>query len=550
MRNLCVGTVLSFCCVTTFAVATELVTVAEESGFTRTSLYADVVEFVEETARRSDSIRLGQLGRTAEGRVIPLVIVSEDGIATPHEARLLDLPSVLIIANIHAGEIEGKEALQMFLRDVVEGKVDELLTNQLLLVVPIFNADGNDKLGDNRGDNGPELAGIRYNGQNLDLNRDFVKLETPEVNGLMRLIRDWEPVLFVDMHTTNGSYHREPVTYTTMAGENSSDRLKDYMWQQFFPAVAVTLKTKYGYDSLPYGNFNNRAEPEEGWSNHAFAARYSTNAIGLRNIFTVLDENYSHADFKTRVLSSYGFVHSILEYTQNHIEEMAKIVREESLQTRSGFREQGWVTEFTVAKLKDITIKSYEFEIEQIPESERHKYPWARDGVLVKRTETLRDYTVPYFNRTVPTVRLDLPEAYVIPAVHKKVIKKLGAHGIIVDCLEDDLTATVEQYQIEKLEPANRPNQGHVTLAVEGKYEKKELTLAAGSYVVSMRQPLARMIPVLLEPSSADSLLRWGFFSSSGVPQWSRRFIPYPVVRLASIPPGTSLEVRKIGDRP
>ncbi len=528
---------------TASAIDSDLKTRAERSGFLETSLYAEVIDFVNQAASRSPKLRVAILGTSAGGLELPLVVVSTQGIATPAEAQLYDLPAVLLAANIHAGEIEGKEALQMLLRDIVEGSLDDELQNQVLLVLPIFNADGNDKLGNNRRDDGPELAGIRYNDQNLDLNRDFLKLDTPEVQALIQLIRDWDPVLYVDMHTTNGSLHREPVTYTTMANENCSEKLKDYMWQKFFPGVSDTMKESYGYDSIPYGNFNDRTQPKLGWSNHAFEARYSTNYVGLRNIFTVLDENYSHADFKTRVLASHAFIRSIVEYTHEHIGEMQQLLRDEAIHTREAFAGQGWVTAFNVEKLLDITIKSYEFEVKKIPENELDKYPPWLNGVLVEKTDVLTDYTVPYFNRTVATITADLPEAYVIPQACKRTIENFEAHGIIMERLEEAVSAAVQRFQIEALKTSERPNQGRVTLDITGSWKAEETTLEAGAYIVSLHQPLARLIPALLEPEASDSLVRWGFFTSWIVPQWSREFNPYPVLRLPEIPEGVQLKL-------
>jgi hypothetical protein len=516
----------------------DLVTVAESSDFTRTSLYAEVVDFVTAAAAASEKIRVAELGTSAGGLSIPLVVVSNRGLATAREARLYGLPRVLIIANIHAGEVEGKEALLMLLRDVVEGRLDGELDNQVLLLVPIFNPDGNDALGDNRRDNGPELAGIRFNAQNLDLNRDFIKLETSEVRALVRLIQLWEPVLFVDMHTTNGSYHREPVTYTTAVHANTSERLQDYMWQQLFPAVSTTLAQEWGWDSVPYGNFEDRTEPDKGWRNHAFAARYSTNYAGLRNIFTILDENYSHADYKTRVLSSHALVRSILSYTHRHIAEMQELVNQEAIRTREGFQERGWVSEYQVAKLMDVTIKSYVFEVEAIPEDELEKYPAWLDGVLVKPTDRHQDYTVPYFSRAVATTTSELPAAYLIPAIHRAAINNLADHGIVMEELGEATAVAVERFHVDALEPADRPNQGHVTLAISGSWKAEQTTVPAGTVLVPLRQPLARLIPALLEPEAADSLATWGVFTSWIVPQWRRDLNPYPVLRLPEIPPG------------
>jgi len=521
-----------------------LMTRPERTGYTQTSLYADVVDFVAAVAAGSDRIRACELGQSAGGRSIPLLVVSERGIVSPEEARLFGLPVVLIHGNIHAGEVEGKEALLMLLRDVVEGELDGLLANQVLLLAPIFNVDGNDKLGDNRRDHGPELAGIRYNEQNLDLNRDYLKLDTPEVSALVRLIRSWEPVLYVDMHTTNGSYHSEPVTYTTLANENGSEVLKDYMWQRFFPAVSTTLRERYGFESVPYGNWEDRADPSKGWSNHAFEARYSTNYVGLRNIFTVLDENYSHADFKTRVLSSHAFIRSIVDYTHEHIGEMQQILRSETVRTREVFRDRGWVTAYDVGTLQDVTVKSYEFEVKQIPEDELDDHPPWLNGVLVSRTDRLRDYTVPYFNRAVPTETVGLPEAYLLPAAHTEAIENLSTHGIQMEQLLEPIEATVERFLIEGVVPAKRPNQGRIPIDIEGSWTSERATLQAGAYLVPLRQPLARLIPVLLEPEGADSLARWGFFTSWIVPQWGRAFNPYPVLRVPEVPGGAATRLR------
>lgn len=543
MRKTAIAFALAICVLST-PVQAELVTVPERTNYAETSLYADVVAFVDEAVAKSVKLRAGRLGTTAEGREIPLVIASDEGLATPEEARAYGLPTILIIANIHAGEIEGKEALQMILRDIVKGEIDQELSNQVVLLVPIFNADGNDKLGDNRGDDGPELAGIRYNGQNLDLNRDFVKLDTPEVMGLIGLIRDWDPVLFVDMHTTNGSYHQEPVTYTTMANENASDKLKAYMWDKMFPTVAETLRNDYGYESLPYGNFEDRADPTKGWRNHAFEARYSTNYVGLRNILTILDENYSHADFKTRVLSSHAFVRSILSFTHENVDEMADLVKSESIKTRETLQQNGWVTAFDVENLHDITIKSYEFKVEKIPEAELSKYPPWYNGVRVSPTEVLKDYTVPYYNRTVPTSRMELPEAYVIPSSAAQVIANLETHGIVMERLATSAKMPVEQYRIDSLTPSPRPSQGHIPVEIEGSWEATETELPAGSVIVPLRQPLARLVPVLLEPSSDDSLIRWGFLTSWIVPQWRRTFNPYPVLRLPELPENLDTDLK------
>jgi len=188
--------------------AAEPVTVVEATDYTRTSLYREVLDFLQQVERTSSVMAIAPLATSTEGRMVPLVILSKERVRTPNELRATGKPAVLVMANIHAGEVEGKEASQMLIREVANGRLAGLLDHQVILVIPIFNVDGNDKLGKNRHDKGPELAGVRYNGQYLDLNRDYTKLESPEVSALVRLFNTWDPALVVDMHTTNGSYHR------------------------------------------------------------------------------------------------------------------------------------------------------------------------------------------------------------------------------------------------------------------------------------------------------------------------------------------------------
>lgn len=518
----------------------QALTTAESSGFTRTTLYDDVINFLFSMQEKSNTINVLELTRSTEGRMIPLVVISEEGIKSARDLRILQKPAVLINANIHAGEVEGKEASLMLIRDFANHKCDDLLKNQVILIIPIFNPDGNEKLGKNRRDNGPEQAGIRANGQNLDLNRDFLKLESPEVRALVKCFDEWDPVLFADLHTTNGSYHREPVTYMALNNPNTAEPLRNYMWDKLFPAVAGILKQKYGYDSLPYGNFMDRANPEKGWRNHAFEARYSTNYAGLRNMFTILDENYSHADFKTRVLACFGFVKAILEYTNLNISEMQKMLREANLKTAKNYHREKFAVEYKNEKLTDITIKSYEFIKEKIKPEDRKKYPPWYGEYIVKPTKKHKDYTAPYFTKAVPTKEIELPAAYILSPAHENIVKKLRDHGIAVEKVRKEAKVKAEKFVIEELKLANRLYQGHVFVTLKGQYKEEDITIHQGSYYISMQQPLARVIAMLLEPECTDSLAAWGFFNREMARQWSSRFGEYPVYRLHNL---TGLEL-------
>lgn len=516
--------------------AGDILTVAESSNYIKTSLYDDVMSFLYQVQKKSDLIKILPLTTSSEGRLIPLVVLSKGKVSRPADLRMVGKSAVLIMANIHAGEVEGKEASLMLIRDIALGKLSNLLDSQVLLFVPIFNADGNDKLGHNRRDLGPELAGVRFNGQNLDLNRDYLKLESPEVRALVIIFNTWDPVLVVDMHTTNGSYHQEPVTYSTLLNPNSADKLRGYMWQKLFPPVARMLKSVYGFDSLPYGSFVDREFPEKGWTSDALEARYGSNYVGLRNRFSILNENYSYADFKTRVLSSLAFITSILDFTGKNIQSMAALVRQIDLETASTFAQGEFVFEFKLEKLFELTVKSYEFVKETIKPEDRAKYPpWVGDFIM-KKTDVLKDYRMPYLSLAVPTRVLPQPAGYILAPFQSEALENLRRHGIRVERILEGFRSEAEIFKIEKLEIDKTIFQGHVQNIIKGNYEKAAVDIPAGSYYVSMEQPLARLIPVLLEPESVDSLAAWGFFNRIIVQQWSNQPGPYPVWRLAQKP--------------
>ncbi|MCX6557504.1 MAG: M14 family metallopeptidase, partial [Candidatus Aminicenantes bacterium] len=493
--------------------AQDILTVAESSHYTKTSLYDDVMSFLYQVQKKSDVIKILTLTTSSEGRLIPLVVLSKEKVGRPADLQTAGKPAMLIMANIHAGEVEGKEASLMLIRDVALGRLSGLLDHQVLLFIPIFNADGNDKLGHNRRDLGPELAGVRFNGQNLDLNRDYLKLESPEVRALVDVFNSWVPLLVVDMHTTNGSFHREPVTYSTLVNPNCSEKLQQFMWQKFFPPVARMLKSTYGYDSVPYGNFVDREFPEKGWENDSLEARFGSNYVGLRNRFSILDENYAYADFETRVQSSLAFITAILDFTAKNGKTMAELIRQVDLETIRSYGGAEFVLEFKAEKLFELTVKSYEFVKEIIKPEERDKYPsWVGDFIM-KKTDTPHDYRLPYLALAAPCRSLKLPAGYVLLPQQPEVLLNLKRHGIRVERILEGFKAEAESFKISAVELDKTIFQGHVLNTIKGQYEKAIVDIPAGAYYVSLEQPLARLVPVLLEPESSDSLAAWGFFN-------------------------------------
>ena len=518
----------------------ELLTVPEKTNYQRTSTYQEVIDFVNALKERHpEKMKIEFIGITTEGRKIPMIILSKHGIFKPLESRLLNKPPVLIMANIHAGEVEGKESTQMLIREILENNREDLLEKQTVLIIPIFNCDGNEKMSPkNRRDNGPELAGERKNGQGYDLNRDYVKVESFEVRALItNVFNFWDPVLFVDMHTTNGSLHQEPVTYAPNIAPEGDQILTDYMWEKALPEIDKTLLKKYKVESIPYGNFIKRDDPVKGWRNRAIEARFGTSYYGLRNRFSILDENYSRADFRTRIKGAFSFIRAILEYTNKHMDEMCNLIREADLRAIKEVKNSEFPIRFKLTKTYDFLIKSYIFKKRKILESERERYPksWYGD-YLVEKTDKKKNYCTTLYASFKPYKKVKLTEGYIMLPSERQVAMHLKLHGINVQVIGKSFKGKVKLYKVIKIESLKSPYQGHF-LHTNIDYEEveKEVDVPKGSFFITLTQPLSRLVAYLLEPQSRDGYVAWNFFDRIMVNQW-RGYSIYPVYKVLKTP--------------
>jgi hypothetical protein len=514
------------------AAAEAPLTTAEASGYTATSTYAEVVAFVRELQRRSSRIRVETLATSAEGRPIPLLVIGSPVPASPLELRHDRRAAVYFQANIHAGEVEGKEAALMVARDLLDGEASKYLERLVVLIAPIFNPDGNDRISPtNRPtQNGPAAGvGVRFNGQKLDLNRDGIKLESPEVRGLVQsVLSRWDPVFFLDSHTHNGSYHQEPVTWVWGLNPNGDAAIFSYMAETVWPAIEKKMRTDFGTLTIPHGDFLDPKEPAKGWVPLGPEPRYLSNYVGLRNRLAVLDEQYPYVDFATRVSGARHLMLAFLDFLYGHRDEVVELVAQADLRTvrRGGNPGDGDV--FVIATQPErikrpLTIQGYEMEVTDTG----GRYP------QVRPTEVLRTYRdVPYLARYAPTRTVRLPRGYLISPADPAVIARIRDHGIVVERLVAPATLQVEAFSVSKLAGSPFSDQGHFTSTVEGTYVAKEVTFPAGSYYVGMAQPLANVAAQLLEPESPDGLVTWNFLDRYLAFQWIPQPMESPVYKL------------------
>jgi len=506
-------------------------TVAESSNYKATSRYDDVRAFIDSLQKKTSLFRVETLCKSTEGRDVPLLVIGNPVPSSPLDLKYDDRAVVYIQANIHAGEVEGKEASLMLARDILLQKNPSYLDKLIILIAPIFNADGNEKISteNRRNQVGPEKGvGVRYNGQKLDLNRDCMKMESPEIQGLVRnVLMRWDPALVVDCHTTNGSYHEEPVTYAWPLNPNGDASIIEYMRSKMMPFIQKNLKEKYNTLSIPYGNFMDFKNPEKGWGTFGHQPRYVTNYIGLRNRLSILDENYAYSDYKTRVYGCYHFLISILDYCYSYKNEIVTLVRQTDRKTiQRGLNpspSDSFAVEFEVKPLEEpVTILGW--EMEYVPD----KKGWPP----LKKLDKKKIYTIPHYADCVPKRSIPFPYGYLIPISAPKILEKLLQHGIVVEKLTEATTLEVELFKLKEMESDKKLYQGHHLNSVKGEYVLKKEEFPAGTFFIGTAQPLGNLAASLLEPESDDGLLVWNFFDRYLVSQWRRELQTFPVYRL------------------
>jgi Zinc carboxypeptidase len=493
---------------------------AEQTNYEETSRYVDVLHFFDGLQKQSPLVRVQSFGISVEGRALPLVVLSDPPISDPRDARASGKPIVFVFANIHAGEVEGKEAMQHMARRIVLGDLRSLLDKLIILIAPIYNADGNEKINvmNRTAQNGPlGGVGVRENAKGLDLNRDYIKLESTEAQSLVRVFNRWDPHLTVDLHTTNGSYHGYHLTYSIPLNPTIDPRIIAYHREKMMPVIANAMLTQHKFRTYYYGNFEGEApqpgEPDKRrWEAFTHQPRIGQNYVGFRNRLTILSEAYSYLDFRRRVEVTEAFVEEILKFSAAHGDEMAKLANQVDLDTiRRGMNRQP-------------LQMGVEYEMKPLPKpveilvGEVTKVKNSRSGrdmtVMLEDKFTpvmMQDFGMFAAKRSVPTAR-----AYLFRKQDgtQAIIDKLLQHGIAVEELTAPLTAEVESFAIEGIRKAGRAFQGHTAVTLTGKFKKETVEFPAGSIIVRAAQPLGTLAAYLLEPESDDGLATWNFFDS------------------------------------
>ena len=506
----------------------SLLTPAERSSFEETTRYADVVQIMKVFDASSDRMHMTTFGYTYEGLSLPMMVVGDVSDAS-HEAVVNSGKTrVWIQGGIHSGEACGKEAMLLMLRDLALGKHSEWDDSLVLLIAPLYNADGNELVKvDNRGSQNGPIAGMgqRPNAQGYDLNRDHMKLDSPEARSLVQMMNNYDPHVAIDLHTTNGTRHAYHVTYSPPLHPNTYTQIDEMLRGDWLPTVTQQIKDKHGWDYYYYGNASfgggrgrggrggRRGVPSAGgdqaqdmqvWRTFDHRPRFNNNYVGLRNRFAILSEAYAYATFEDRVMASLWFVEEILNHAATNADAIQEIVA--AADQHSIIGEELAVRAAFLPSEEPVEILMGETESVLNPYSGR---------TITQRLDAVNPMMMLEAGTAQPTETETAPAAYFIAANEQAALTKLELHGVMMEPLGVEITIQAEQFVIESSTEAERSFQGHNERTLEGSWEPTEVTLPADTIVILVGQPLGRLAFSLLEPRSDDGLTNWNVFDRS-----------------------------------
>ncbi len=494
-------------------VADSLLTVAERSAYRDTGRFDEVERLCAAYARSwPDAVRCVEFGRTPEGRPLLALVASRSGALDAASARARNIPVMLVQGGIHAGEIDGKDAGFLALRQILAGEAAPGALDKMTVVfVPVFNVDGHERFGPwNRpNQNGPREMGWRTTAQNFNLNRDYTKADSPEMRAMLRLLGEWDPALYVDLHATDGAEFEhdvavlpEPIYQGDPGLRSGAKELGDEVRRRLVAGGSLPLDF--------YPSFVVDDDPASGFDAGVPTPRLSTGYWALRNRFAVLVETHSWKDYPTRVRVTRDIVVALAELTARDGARWRALGREADSRAAQLGGQQVNLDFQAAGEPRTIAFRGYAYTRE----------PSAVSGAIGTRYDTAKPevWNVPLRDQVVPKIQVIAPAGgYVVPAAHAGwMAEKLDLHGIVYIRLDHDLRdAQVESFRASQVTFAAASYEGHQGATFAGTWAAGRRTVPAGSVFVPIAQPKARLVAALLEPQGPDSFAAWGFFNTA-----------------------------------
>jgi hypothetical protein len=500
------------------------ITPAEKAGFITTPDYAETMNWLKKLSDASPLINMISIGKSPEGRDIFMIIASADKTVTSAALRNSSKPLLFVQAGIHAGEIDGKDAGMMLLRDIAFGDKKQLLDGVNFLFIPILNVDGHERSSPYNRPNqrGPQNMGWRTNAENLNLNRDYAKQDTKEIRAVINVINEYDPLLYMDLHVTDGADYQYDITFGGHGQQGYSQAIATWLSNTFKPSADADLKAN-GHIPGPLLFAVNNRDFSQGNMLMLGEPRFSHAYGDARHMASVLVENHSLKPYKQRVLGTYVLLESTL-----------KILAKEGQSLRESTKAD---------RAKRVAQLPLKWKILQMPNAvtfnakpdQRDISSGAPDSLnllgiesrIITSSVTNSDYVewtgkpivmkIANYKATEGSELVSRPKAYYIPASCSEVIERLKRQGIQMEILKQPREVQMEMYRIRDAKFQNeegntRPFEGHMQVTGNVTVEARKQLFPAGSAYISTDQPLGDLAMLLLEPKSPDSYFSWGFF--------------------------------------
>lgn len=496
----------------------------EKSGYLDTPRYAETIKYCKRLASSSNMITYTTFGKSPQGRDLPLLIIDNEGLSEPYAIHAAGKAIVLIEACIHPGESEGKDAGMMLVRDLMlkytpsgslnttqnKGVTEDLLKNLSILFIPIFNVDGHERFGPfNRiNQNGPREMGWRVTSNNLNLNRDFVKADAPEMKQWLMFFNSWMPDFFIDIHTTDGADYQYVLTYLMEIYGDMDEGLTAWSRDQFIPNMEKQM-VKQGYPIFPYVDFRNWHDPRSGLITEVAPPMLSQGYTSIRNRPGLLIETHMLKPYRQRVDATYACLVTSLEFINKEAHTLRSLVaKADEYLCSEAFLKKPFPLQFVTSLKDSVMVDFLGMEYTAVHSD-------LSGGTWFQYSKTPTTFKLPYFKKTEVAFAVNLPYAYVIPVQWTEVIERLQLHGIQMIKTEKPIQLKVTSHRFVNPKWQSNPFEGrHPMTEIEYTDVSEERWFPAGSVIVKTMQPAGRLIPHLLEPKGDGSLLYWGFFDA------------------------------------
>jgi murein tripeptide amidase MpaA len=498
-------------------------TLYEESDGRKTPRYDETIKYCQRLADASPLLQYTSFGKSARGRDLPLLILDKDGLTDPKSIHETGRIILLLQACIHPGESDGKDAGLMLLRDIITGKdsvhpasdkersLRELLNHITLLFIPIFNTDGHERFGPyNRiNQNGPDEMGWRVTANNLNLNRDFLKADAPEMQAWLRMFNRWLPDFFIDTHTTDGADYQYVLTYLMEIYGDMDTGLTTWAEGTFIPSMEREM-TASGFPVFPYVDFRKWHDPRSGLITEVAPPMLSQGYSSLRNRPGLLIETHMLKPYKQRVEGTYECIITTMKLLKQERQTLQNLIRKaDQLVSSEAFLKMPFPLQFETSASDSIMVDFLGMKYDAVHSD-------LSGGLWFRYSDTPTVFKLPHFRSTRPTVTARLPYAYIVPAEWTTVIERIGMHGIQYALLKKDTTITIATFRFKNPKWQQFPFEGrHPMTSIDYDEIIEARWFPAGSAIVETMQPAGRIIPHILEPRGDGSYLYWGFFDAT-----------------------------------